>query len=106
MRRIATIALALALWAVPLIHADTLHVAADAQTSSAQPSLRFGLLPLMTVRGGPGPIYNSYLKFDLSALPDDPAVDKAVLRLGVNVVATPGTIEVAPILEPWQEASI
>lgn len=106
MRRIGTIALAVGLAGVPALRADTLHVAADAQTSSAQPGVRFGLFPLMTVRGGPGPIYNSYLKFDLSALPDDPAVDKVVLRLWVDVVSAPGTIEVAPILEPWQEGSI
>jgi hypothetical protein len=61
----------------------------------------------MTVRNGPsGPILNSYERFDLSALPDGPSVDKAVLRLWVNLVTSPGTIEVVPVLEPWQEGTI
>jgi hypothetical protein len=65
------------------------------------------VLPLMTVRKAPsGAIFNSYVKFDLSALPDAATVDKTVLRLWVNLVTTPGTIEVLPVLAPWQEATI
>jgi hypothetical protein len=39
-------------------------------------------------------------------LPASPTVDKTVLRLWVAAVITPGTIEVVPILTPWQESSI
>jgi collagen triple helix repeat protein len=107
MRGIGQLTLALCLTVAPCLRADTLNVSGDAQTSSTQPNFRFGLLPAMTVRHGPtGPIYNGYAQFDLSALPTAPTVDKAVLRLFVAVVVTPGTIEVVPVLEPWQEATI
>ena len=107
MRRIGLVVLALALAAVPGVRADTLNVAADAQTSSALPNLRFGPLPAMAVRSAPsGAIVKSYAQFDLSALPASPAVDKTVLRLWVAAVLTPGTIEVVPILSPWEEGSI
>ena len=107
MRRIGLVVLALGLTAVPCVHADTLNVAADAQTSSAQHAFRFGLLPGMAVRQGPsGPILKSYARFDLSTLPSDPAVEKTILRLWVLVAVTPGTIEVLPIMEPWQEGTI
>ncbi len=107
MRRIGLVVLALALAAIPALRADTLNVGGDAQTSSAQPNTKFGLFPIMTVRStSSGANLTSYAKFDLSALPDNPTVDKTVLRLWVNVVTTPGTIEVLPILEPWQESTI
>jgi hypothetical protein len=103
---LAVLVTGLALVAPPL-HSDTLNVAADAQTSSALPGIKFGVLPLMTVRGGsPGAVYKSYAQFDLTALPDAPDVSKAVLRLWVAAVLTPGTIDVVPVLEPWQEAKI
>jgi hypothetical protein len=87
--------------------ADTLHVTADAQTTSSPPNLKLGLLPAMAVRQGPsGPVYSSYARFDLAALPDDPTVQKAILRLWVLAVVTPGTIEVVPVVAPWQERSI
>jgi hypothetical protein len=107
MKRIALLTLALGLTGATWLTADTMHVAADAQTSSTQAGTKFGLLPAMTVRQGPsGTIYNSYARFDLSALPTDPGVRKAILRLWVLAAVAPGTIEVMPILEPWQEATI
>ena len=107
MKRIGLVVLALGLAAVPCVRADTLNVAADAQTSSTQHAFKFGLLPAMAVRQAPsGPILKSYARFDLSALPSDPAVEKAILRLWVLAALTPGTIEVLPIVAPWQESTI
>jgi hypothetical protein len=61
----------------------------------------------MAVRQAPtGTVLKSYVSFDLSALPDDGKVDKAVLRLFVFAVQAPGTIEVAPLAEPWRERTI
>jgi preprotein translocase subunit Sec61beta len=100
-----TVAMTLA--AVPSVRGDTLHVAADAQTSSSQPNVKFGLLPSMAVRQGPsGAILQSYARFDTGALPDDPAVEKAVLRLWVLSAVQSGTIEVLPVLQPWDESTI
>ena len=89
------------------VAADTLHVAADAQTRSDQPTTRFGLAAGMTVGSGSGaPVVISHARFELSALPAAPTVQKAILRLWVRAVRTPGTIEVVPIVEAWQEADI
>jgi hypothetical protein len=103
----AVLAFSLTFVAIPRLNADTLNVAADAQTSSALPGTKFGILPLMTVRtASSGAAYKSYAQFDLTALPDAPNVSKAVLRLWVAAVLTPGTVDVVPVLEPWQEAKI
>jgi hypothetical protein len=106
MRRIGLATLALTLAVAPCLRADTANVTADAQTSSLQPTFKFGSLPSMTVRNGSTVTVNGYARFDLSALPDAPTVDKAVLRLWVTAVFTPGTIEVVPVLDPWQESTI
>jgi Collagen triple helix repeat (20 copies) len=105
MKRITVAALVVALGAVPGLRADTLTVAADAQAGPGP--RRFGLLPQMTVRStGAGPVFDGYIRFELSPLPDAPTVQKAVLRLWVNAVAAPGSIEVRPVLEPWDERTI
>lgn len=107
MKRIRLLTLALGLIVPPQLEADTLHVAGDAQTSSAQATSKFGLWPSMTVRqGGVGPIQRSYARFELSALPAAPTVQKAILRLFVLATVTPGTIEVVPVVETWDEATI
>ena len=93
--------------AVPAVRGDTVHVVADAHTSSALPAFRFGLLPSMAVRQAPnGPIHVGYARFTLSTLPEDGTVQKAVLRLWVLAVLTPGTIQVVPVVSPWTEATI
>ncbi len=103
----ALVAFGSGLGSVSGVWADTLHVAADAQTTSSPPNLKLGLLPAMAVRqGSSGPVHNSYARFDLSALPDNPTVQRAILRLWVLTVLAPGTIEVVPVLAPWQEGSI
>jgi DNA-binding beta-propeller fold protein YncE len=103
----SVLAVALTVVATPRLRADTLNVAADAQTSSAQPSTKFGVLPLMTVRSGAtGTVYKSYSQFDLAALPTNPSLEKAVLRLWIAAVLTPGAIDVVPVQDPWQEAKI
>src|SRR5262245_26905076 len=100
-------AVVLAFATLPAAGADTLTAAAAAQTSSAQPTLRFGALPVMAVRqGAKDAALVSYVRFDVSSLPSEPAVQSAVLRLWVRSVVTPGTIEVAPVLGPWQEGTI
>jgi len=101
------LAVVLGFAAVPCVRADTLHVAADAQTSSVQDSVRFGLSPGMAVRQvATGPDLTSYARFDLGALPSDPAVQKAILRLWVSSMLSPGTIELLPVMEPWAESTI
>jgi outer membrane lipoprotein-sorting protein len=103
----ALMLIALGLGVAPQLRADTLSAGGDAQTSSGQPNTKFGKAAQMSVRVAPtGATLNSYAWFDLAALPDAPTVEKAVLRLWVDGVTTPGTIDVLPILDPWQEATI
>lgn len=107
MRRMAVLTLTVGLAGSGWLRADTLHVTADAQTSSIQSGTKYGSFPTMTVRQGPaGPVNTSYAGFDLSALPTDPDVRKAILRLWVLAAFAPGTVEVLPIVEPWQESTI
>lgn len=90
----------------PCLLADTLHVAADAQTSAGAPSTASGALPVVTVHSSTGSQRRAFLRFDLSPLPDGALVDKAVLRLFAAAVVRPGSVEVAPALNPWEEASL
>jgi collagen triple helix repeat protein len=106
MRRIGFALLALGLAAAPALRADTLNVTGDAYVNSNQPNSNSGGQSSMTVRiAQNGTILDAYARFDLSTLPASP-VDKAVLRLWISKVPTPGTIEIAPVLEPWQESTI
>ena len=106
MKRITYLAV-LALAGPLSLQADTLHVAADAQTSSVSASTRYGSGPTMAVRQlANGPDLVSYVRFSLGALPDDAEVQKATLRLWVSSLSTPGVVEVLPVMEPWQEGTI
>jgi collagen triple helix repeat protein len=107
MRRIGFGLLTLGLSAAPALRADTVNVAGDAYVHSGQPNTNFGATPALTVRVAPnGTVLDAYARFDLSALAPANVVDKAVLRLWVNKVVVPGTIELVPVLEPWQEDAI
>ena len=108
MRRIGlAMASVLAVAAVPRLHADTVSVAADAQTHANQPDVRFGTAAAMSVRQRlNGSIIRSHARFDLSRLPPGADVQNAILRLWVVGVSNPGVVELAPIVEPWQEENI
>jgi hypothetical protein len=92
--------------------ADTLNVAADAFTNSKKSTHTFGLLPGMTVSNNSyctlttGATCTGFARFDLAPLPTGAVVDKAVLRIWVSAVVTPGNIDVVRVLEPWQEDTI
>jgi hypothetical protein len=86
--------------AAALAAADTLDRGADHPTDSR--TLSFGLLPVTAVHSGGREM--AYMRFDLSALPANPGVDKAILRLCVAGVA--GPVEVIPVAEAWEERTI
>jgi hypothetical protein len=108
-RSLAALALGLA---VADAGADTLHVEADAYTNSRKAAQTFGLLPAMAVSSNSycgltaGATCTGFARFDLGALPPGVGVDKAVLRLWVSAVVTPGNIDVVRVLEPWQEGAV
>ena len=65
--------------------ADTLNVAADAQTNSKKLTLKGGIDPAMTVCNTPtcnlqaGAVFTSFARFDLSPLPAGATVDNVQL---------------------------
>jgi hypothetical protein len=74
----------------------------DAYVSSAKPTTNFGNLNYLLVDGQD----DAYVKFDLSALPGGTQasqVSKATLRLFVNRINTPGTIDLYLVGSAWSE---
>jgi hypothetical protein len=85
-------------------HGDTLVVAADGQTRAFVGHRGEGDRQSLGVNNvGPGPENRALLRFDLSSLPDGASVDKAVLRLWASDVGHAGTVQVAPVIGPWNE---
>ncbi len=107
---VALVVAAVAACAVPAAVADVAPVAADSQTSSAAPRQIGGRLTTVAVRrAATGPVIDGYARFDLSSLPPlspDASVLKATLRLWVSSVTRAGQIDIAPVLEPWDEATL
>jgi len=78
---------------------------ADTHVNSAMPAVNSGAISNLDVGGG----YTTLLQFDLSLLPAGTTaaqVSRAVLRLYVNRVTTPGLVSYAPITGAWGEYSV
>ena len=77
---------------------------ADAHVNSAMPAVNSGSISNLNVGGG----YTTLLQFDLSMLPAGTTaslVSRAVLRVYVNRVTTPGLVAYAPVNAAWGEYS-
>src|SRR5262245_59112170 len=97
-----------AVWfaSVPIGQADNLNVAADGQVYSGS-SDKGGFTASMVVKNRPAtPAYWSLARFDLSPLPAGAPSAKATLRIWISAVYAGGTVDVAPVLEPWQEGTL
>ena len=78
-----------------MAHAITLHVTDDAFTLKALPNAPSGSAALLSVDNrNLTKEHITYALFDLSLLPPNAAIDKAVLRFFVNHVAHAGTIKI------------
>ena len=78
---------------------------ADAHVNSALPAVNSGAISNLDVGGG----YTTLLQFDLSMLPAGTTaakVSRAVLRVYVNRVTTPGQVSLAPVNAAWGEYSV
>jgi len=79
----------------------------DSFTASSSASGNFGNQSMLNVIG---PGVNSYIRFDVAGtLPtglDSSNISKATVRLNVNGVTTPGTIDVYLVTKPWNENAI
>jgi hypothetical protein len=78
----------------------------DSYTTSSSPTSNYGTQPSLDVIG---PGVNSYIRFDLTALPPgltSSNVSKATLRLNINGVTTSGTFDVYEVTKSWTEGAI
>lgn len=78
---------------------------ADAHVNSALPNANSGSLANLNVGNG----YTTLLQFDLGLLPAGTAstqVSRAILRLYVNRLDTPGLVSLQPVTSAWQEPSV
>src|SRR5712672_2206754 len=78
----------------------------DSYTASSSPRSNFGTQSTLNVIG---PGVNSYIRFDLTALPANLTssnVSKATLRLNINGVTTSGTFDVYLVTSLWTEGAI
>lgn len=78
---------------------------ADTYVTSLRPSINYGSLTNLYVNGNS----TALLRFDLSALPPDATaatVGRAMLRVYVNRVNTPGTLTVAAVSTDWRESAV
>jgi len=78
----------------------------DSYTASSNPNSNYGSQSMLDVIG---PGVNSYIRFDLTALPaklTGSNVSKATVRLNVNGVTTAGTFDVYEVTKSWTEGAI
>lgn len=78
----------------------------DAYTASSSSTSNYGTQPMLNVIG---PGVNSYIRFDLTALPaglTSSNVSKATLRLNINGVTTSGTFDVYLVTGSWTEGAL
>jgi hypothetical protein len=75
---------------------------ADTFVSSLTPRANYGPSIILVVQQGA----NSYLQFNLSALPVGAHVSKATLRLFVDGVLRPGSFDVYQLNSPWNENTL
>src|SRR4029077_4094138 len=78
----------------------------DSYTASSSPNSNFGNQSGLEVIG---PGVNSYIRFDLTALPSgltSSNVNKATMRLSVNGVTTAGAFDVYLVTSSWAESTI
>jgi hypothetical protein len=106
LRNVAVVAVAAALATAPA-WADTVPANADSQVSFAQLAVKGGQLSYVTVKNAPpGGLFQGFVRFDLSAIPEGALVTRATLRAYVNYFSKPGRVLVLPVYGPWTEANL
>ena len=75
---------------------------ADTFVFNATPHVNYGAYPLLVVQPGA----SSYVRFNLSAVPQNATVTKATLRLYVDEVAVPGSFDVYEVDSAWTESAL
>ncbi len=75
---------------------------ADTYIASSKTSTNYGSQSTLVVQTGT----QTFLKFDLSAIPSGISVSKATLRLYLNGVTASGNIDIFPIFNSWSEGTL
>src|SRR6185436_7638908 len=75
---------------------------ADTYIASSKTSTNYGSQSALVVQTGT----QTFLKFDLSALPSGISVSKATLRLYLNTVGASGNLDVFPVFNNWSEGTL
>ncbi|MGI8772849.1 MAG: DNRLRE domain-containing protein [Acidobacteriaceae bacterium] len=101
-RFVRSVPFLLTLWLAPLALFAQTPPAADTFSLSAQPNKNFGSQPLLVVQKGA----NSYVRFNLGALPANASVNKAVLRLYVDAVQQGGSFDAYEVNTAWSEGAL
>lgn len=87
------------------LYASDAPLIADTYISGANPGLNFGTLTTLNV-GNTTNNNIALVKFDLSVLPPGVGISSAILRVFVNKVGNPGSVEVLAVKSPWAEGTI
>lgn len=82
--------------------AQTAPPVADTYSYSASPTKNFGTQQELLVQHQS----NSFIRFNLSGVPANTSVSKAVLRLFVDAVGTAGSFDVFAVDSAWSEQSL
>jgi hypothetical protein len=95
------------LWTVGA-HAITLHVTDDTYTQQESPNAHPGAAASLSINNrNLNKEHITYALFDLSLLPPNATIDKAVLRFFVNQVAQPGKLKIAVVTGgAWTEQTL
>jgi len=83
----------------------------DSYSDSANPTINYGAATYMWIGqyiGGGGSLHRGFIKFDLSALPDNAIIDSATLQLraGINFGANVRVLRVYRLKRAWVEAQV
>ena len=88
-------------------HAITLHVTDDTFIQKESPNVQSGSVASLQVDNrNLNKEHITYALFDLSLVPSDAVLDKAVLRFFVNKVTQAGTMQILVVTRPWAEKTL
>ena len=85
--------------------ADTLHVTDDTFINFNKPQQTNGKDKSLLIRTGGGE-RQGFLKFDLSPLPPNVTVDRAILRFWLGKVQKEGTMTIHEVMADWNESTL
>ena len=91
----------------PGARAEVAHVTADTHVNFNRPAQRNGNRQRVVVGNFNGRgVRHAFVRFADSTLEPGTGLSAGTLRLWVRTVQTPGSLDVHPVLDPWQEDTL